>query len=48
MKLMAHAMEMVERVLEQRVRKWLKVDEMQSGFAPRNGTTDPDFIVRRI
>ena len=47
-KLLEHAMKIVERVLERRIRKVVKVDEMQFGFMPGKGTTDALFILRRL
>ncbi|MBJ5627083.1 hypothetical protein JGG67_22950 [Salmonella enterica subsp. enterica serovar Derby] len=38
-KLLEHAMKVVERVLEQRIRNQVRVDEMQFGFMPGKGTT---------
>ena len=39
-------MKIVERVLENRIRKIVKVDEMQFGFMPGKGTIDTVFILR--
>ena len=47
-KLLEHAMKVVERVLEQRLRGMVKVDEMQFGFSPGKGTTDAIHIIRQI
>jgi hypothetical protein len=47
-KLLEHAMKIVERVLEKRIRKLVNVDEMQFGFMPGKGTTDAIFILRRL
>ena len=47
-KLLEHAMKIVERVLEKRIRKMVKVDEMQFGFMPGKGTIDAVFILRRL
>ena len=38
-KLLEHAMKIVERVLENRIRRLVKIDDMQSGFMQRKGTT---------
>ncbi|MBJ5547118.1 hypothetical protein JGG71_23225, partial [Salmonella enterica subsp. enterica serovar Derby] len=46
-KLLDHAMKVVERVLEQRIRNQIRVDEMQFGFMPGKGTTDAVFLVRQ-
>ena len=37
-KLLKHAMKIVERVLERRIRKIVEIDEMQFGFMPGKGT----------
>ena len=34
-------MKIVEKVLERRLRRMVKVDEMQFGFVPGNGTASP-------
>lgn len=47
-KLLEHAMKIVERVLEKRIRSMVQVDEMQFGFMPDKGTTDAVFILRRL
>jgi hypothetical protein len=47
-KLLEHAMKIVERVLEKRMRSMVKVDEMQFGFMPGKGTIDAVFILRRL
>ena len=47
-KLLEHAMEIVERVLEKRIQRIVEVDEMQFGFMPGKGTIDAVFIVRRL
>jgi hypothetical protein len=41
-------MKVVERVLEKKVRKMVKVDEMQCGFTQGKGTTDGIVIVRQM
>ena len=43
-KLLEHAMKIVEKVLERRMRRMVKVDEMQFGFMPGKGTIDGVFI----
>ena len=43
-KLLKHAMKIVERVLEKRIRELVTVDDMQFGFMPEKGTTDALFI----
>jgi hypothetical protein len=47
-KLLEHAMKVVERVLEWRVREQINIDEMQFGFTPGKGTTDAIFVVRQV
>ena len=47
-KLLEHAMKIVEKVLERRLRHMVKVDEMQFGFIPGKGTIDAVFILRRL
>ena len=47
-KLLEHAMKVMEKVLECRIRQQVRIDDMQFGFTPGKGTTDAIFIVRRI
>ena len=47
-KLLDHAMKIVERVLENKVRGLVAIDDMQFGFMPGKGTTHALFILRRI
>ena len=47
-KLLEHAMKIVERVLERRIRELVNIDSMQFGFIPGRETTDALFVVRRI
>ena len=47
-KLLEHAMKIVERVLERRIRTLINLNEMQFGFMPGKGTVDAIFIVRRM
>ena len=44
-KLLEHAMEIVERVLERRIRALVNIDSMQFGFMSGRGTTDALFVV---
>ena len=37
-KLLEHGMKVVERIFERRLRKVVKLDEMQNGFVPGRGT----------
>ena len=48
MKLIEHAMKIVERVLERRIRTLVNLNEMQFGFMPGKRTVDAIFIVRRM
>jgi len=45
-KLLEHAMKVVERIFEDRIQKQIDIDDMQFGFMKSNGTTDAIFIVR--
>jgi hypothetical protein len=47
-KLLEHVMKILERVIESRVRKIVKIDDMQFGFMAGKGTTDAIFIVRQL
>ena len=47
-KLLEHAMKIVERVLERRIRTLVNLNEMQFGFMPGKGTVVLIFIVRRM
>ena len=47
-KLLEHAMKVLERVIETRVRKIVKIDSMQFGFMAGRSTTDAIFIVRQL
>ena len=47
-KLLEHAMKIVERVLKRRIRTLVNLNEMQFGFMPGKGTVDAIFIVRRM
>jgi hypothetical protein len=47
-KLLDHVMKVLERVIEGRVRKIVKIDNMQFGFMAGKGTTDAIFIVRQL
>ena len=48
LKLLDHAVKVLARVLEARLRKTVKIDEMQFGFSPGKGTTDAIFIARQV
>ena len=45
-KLLEHAMKIVARVLERRIRTLVNLNEMQFGFMPGKGTVDAIFSVR--
>jgi hypothetical protein len=47
-KLLDHVMKILERVIEKKVRSKVIINDMQFGFRPGKGTTDPIFIVRQI
>ena len=47
-KLLEHGMRVIERIFERRLRKIVKLDEMQVGFMPGRGTTDAIFIMRQL
>ena len=47
-KLLEHAMKVIERVFEGRIREKVKIDAMQFGFRPGKGTTDGIFTVRQM
>ena len=44
-KLLEHAMKIVEKVLKKRLRRVVKVNEMQFGFIPGKGTIYAVFIL---
>ena len=43
-KLLEHAMKTVKRILEDRIRQQIDIDNMQFGFMKGKGTTDTIFI----
>ena len=47
-KLLEHRMKVAERLLEKRLRRLVKVDQMQFGFMPSRSTVDAIFILRRM
>jgi hypothetical protein len=47
-KLLEHGMKVIERIFEKRLRKVVRIDEMQMGFMPGKGTIDAIFSVRQI
>ena len=46
--MLEHALKVLERVIEARVRGIVKIDNMQFGFMPERGTMDAIFIVRQL
>ena len=47
-KLLEHGMKVVERLLEKKLRRLVKVDQMQFGFMPNRNTLDDIFIFRKM
>ena len=47
-KLLEHLLKILERVLDQRLRTLVEVDEMQYGFRKGRGTTDAIFVVKQL
>ena len=47
-KLLEHGMKVVERLLEKRLRRLVKVDQMQFDFMSSRSTVDAIFILRRM
>ena len=47
-KLLEHAMKVVERIFERRIRQQIKIDDMQFGFMKGKGTTDAIFMARQM
>ena len=47
-KLLEHAMKVVERIFEHRIRQQIKIDAMQFGFMKGKGTTDAIFVARQM
>ena len=47
-KLLEHAMKVVERILEHRIRQQIEIDDMQFGFMKGKGTTDAIFMARQM
>ena len=47
-KLLEHAMRVVERIFEHRIRQQIEVDDMHFGFTKGKGTTDAIFTVRQM
>jgi len=47
-KLLEHAMKVVERIFEHRIRQQTEMDDIQLGFMKGKGTTDAIFMARHI
>ena len=47
-KQLEHAMKIVKRMLENRIRRLVTIDDMQFGVMPGKGTTHAWFILRRM
>ena len=47
-KLLEHAMKVIERIFEHRIRQQIKIDDMQFGFMKGKGTTDAIFMARQM
>ena len=47
-KWLEHAMKVVERIFEHRIRQQIEIDDMQFGFMKGKGTTDAFFMARQM
>ncbi|KAL6495708.1 hypothetical protein OROGR_030271 [Orobanche gracilis] len=47
-KLMSHTMKLWERVIEQRIRKSVKITENQFGFMPERSTMEAIYLIRQL
>ena len=47
-KLLQHAMKVVERISEHRIGQQFEIDNMQFGFMKGKGTIDAIFVVRQM
>ena len=47
-RLLEHAMKVVERIIEHRIRQQIVIDDMQFGFMEGKGTTDAIFMARQM
>jgi len=47
-KLLEHAMKVVERICEHIIRQQIEIDDMQFGFMKGKGTTDAIFMARQM
>jgi len=48
LKLLEHAMKVVEKIFEHKIRQQIEVDDMQFGLMKGKGTTDAIFAVRQM
>ena len=46
--LLEHVLKIIESILEKRLRKYIKIDQMQFGFMPGRGTVDAISILRQV
>jgi len=47
-KLLEHAMKVVERIFEYRIQQQINIDDIQFGFMKGKGTIDAIFVVRQM
>jgi len=47
-KLLEHAMKVVEKIFEHRIRQQIDIDDMQFGFMEGKGTTDSIFMTGQV
>jgi len=47
-RLLEHAMKVVERIFEYRIRQQIEIDDMQFGVMKGKGTTDAIFMARQM
>jgi len=47
-RLLEHAMKVVERIFEHRIRQQIEIDDMQFRFMKGKGTTDAIFMARQM
>ena len=48
LKLLKHAMKLIEKIFEHRIRQQIVIDDMQFGFMKGKGTTDAIFMARQM
>ena len=48
LKMLEHAMKVLERVFEERIREQVEISEIQMGYMPGKGTVDAIFAVRQL